>query len=929
MAFSPDGMRLATATEIGTVKAWEADAGQELLTLKGHSDWVSGVAFSPDGKRLATASEDGTAKVWDASTGQELLTLRGPTLEVWDVAFSPDGSRLATASEDGKVKVWDAATAKELLTFSGHTGPVNSVAFSPDGKRLASGSEDRRAKIWDSTTGRELLTLRRHTGGIGDVAFSPDGKRLATASSDGKVKIWDSITGHELFTLNGHTGPIYGVAFSPDCVSAPDAVAEQCGTRLATASWDGTAKLWNASFDRELLTLYTPNATAGAFSPDGLHTATGFGDGSVKLWDLSTALQGASDGDNAVAPTGSELHNLLRHTGAITSIAFSSDGQRLATTGEDHTARVWDVATGNELLNLQGQSGGESTVALSRDGTRLAIASDDYTVKVWDIRESTGKELLTLFFRTRISSVAFNPEGTRLATALTNGVAKVWDVATGKELFTLSGHTDGVSPITYSQDGTRLATASDDGTGKVWDAATGKELLTLRGHVGWLNDISFSPDGKRLATAGQDSTVKLWDAETGQELLTLHGSTDAVVGLAFSPDGRRLITASDDGTSRVYLLGVQDLMELGRKRLTRSLTNKECQQYLHLLEGQCPVDSAPLAQKSIAPTYAPTAPARMAGSKGKVCQVTDEAGLHDQFYNQMANIGVQDVTTKFGWENAVLEPQQPADYVNNITEFLNSNCDLIVMPTGIYFIDDVLAAAKANPNQKFQIMDTAFDPPLDNMWEQEFSMDQAAFLAGYTAASATKTGKVATFGGVAFPIVTDFMNGFALGVAYYNEKNGTRVEVLGWDVEKQDGLFTGNFMSTDDGRRMAELLMDQGADIILPVAGRVGLGAAAAVKEHRNAYLIGVDTDWAVTYPEYAGIILTSIMKRLDASVVSAVQAIVDGTFAGGTHLGTLENGGVSIAPFHNLDGLITAKVREDLEQIKADIIAGKIKTKP
>ena len=161
------------------------------------------------------------------------------------------------------------------------------------------------------------------------------------------------------------------------------------------------------------------------------------------------------------------------------------------------------------------------------------------------------------------------------------------------------------------------------------------------------------------------------------------------------------------------------------------------------------------------------------------------------------------------------------------------------------------------------------------------------------------------------------MNGFALGVAYYNEKNGTRVEVLGWDVEKQDGLFTGNFMSTDDGRRVAEQLMDQGADIILPVAGRVGLGAAAAVKEHRNAYLIGVDTDWAVTYPEYAGIILTSVMKRMDVSVVSAVQAIVDGTFAGGTHPARLRTAASVLHPSTTLDGLITAQVRADLEQIK------------
>jgi WD40 repeat protein/basic membrane lipoprotein Med (substrate-binding protein (PBP1-ABC) superfamily) len=929
MAFRPDGKQLATASDIRTAKVWDAITGQELLTLRGHTNWISGVAFSPDGKRLATSSVDGTAKVWDATTGQEQLSLRGHALEVWDVAFSPDGKRLVTASQDGKAKVWDATTGNLLLTFSGHTAAVDSLSFSPDGSRLATSGVDRGVKIWDSNTGQELLTLRGHTGEIWDVAFSPDGKRLASASSDGKVKVWDTLTGQELFTLNGHTAPVVGVAFSPDCVGAPDAVAEQCGTRLATASWDGTTRVWNASFSRELLTLYLPNASSGAFSPDGRLTASGYGDGSVKLWDLSSAFQETHNGDDPTLSAGSLLQTLIGHTDAVDSLAFSPDGQRLASTAEDHTVKIWDVTTGADLLTLPGQDGGAIIVAFSPDGKRLATASDDFIVKLWNISGNAVQELLTIFIRSKINSLAFSPDGKHLVTAHREGIAKVWDVLTSKGLLYLRGHTDSVYYISFSQDGTRLATASDDGTARVWGAASGRELFTLRGHTGWVNGVAFSPDGSRLATAGQDGTTKLWDAKTGQELLTLRGNTDAVLGLAFSPDGSRLLSAGADGTMRVYLLRIEDLMELGRKRLTRSFTGKECQQYLHLTQGQCPEDSAPVVS---APTSVPAstnlAP-QPEGAKSKVCEVTDKTGLHDRYFNQLAYLGVQKAVDSFGWQSAVLESQQPADYAKNINQFLNSNCDLIVLPTGIYYSDEVQDLAKANPEQKFQIMDMAYDPPLDNTWGQEFSMNQAAFLAGYVAASVTKTGKVATFGGVKFPEVTDFMNGFALGVAYYNEKNGSQVEVLGWDVQKQDGLFAGNFESTDDGYRIGKALMDQGADIVLPVADRVGLGAAAAVKEHGNAYLIGVDSDWTVTYPEYAGIILTSIMKRLDVSVISAVQAIVDGTFTGGTHVGTLENDGVSIAPFHNLDGLITAQVRADLDQIKSDIIAGKIKTKP
>ena len=176
------------------------------------------------------------------------------------------------------------------------------------------------------------------------------------------------------------------------------------------------------------------------------------------------------------------------------------------------------------------------------------------------------------------------------------------------------------------------------------------------------------------------------------------------------------------------------------------------------------------------------------------------------------------------------------------------------------------------------------------MWQQWYAVDQAGFLAGYVAASLTKTGKVGTYGGINFPPVTDIMDGFTLGVAYYNQKNGTKVAVLGWDVGKHDGLFIGNFASIDDGRQMGQMLLDKGVDIILPVAGNAGLGTAAVIRDRGGAYLIGVDRDWAVSYPEYAGIVLTSIEKRLDVSVVSAVQSIVEGTFTGGTHLGTLEN---------------------------------------
>jgi WD40 repeat protein len=199
--------------------------------------------------------------------------------------------------------------------------------------------------------------------------------------------------------------------------------------------------------------------------------------------------------------------------------------------------------------------------------------------------------------------IAFSPDGTRLAATSEYGAAKIWNVETGKELFTLSGHTMDSGRLTFSSDGTRLATASDDKTAKVWDVATGQDLLTLTGHTGWVNDVAFSPGGSRLITAGEDGTIKVWNARTGQELFSLYGNTSSVVRIAFSSDCAsppevaiatpikkanpcRLLTASEDGTVRSYLVQLEDLVVLAKSRLGRTLTTEECQKYLHM--EQCP-----------------------------------------------------------------------------------------------------------------------------------------------------------------------------------------------------------------------------------------------------------------------------------------------------------------------------------------------------
>ena len=316
------------------------------------------------------------------------------------------------------------------------------------------------------------------------------------------------------------------------------------------------------------------------------------------------------------------------------------------------------------------------------------------------------------------------------------------------------------------------------------------------------------------------------------------------------------------------------------------------------------------------------------GGAFKACQVTDAGGIDDKSFNATAWKGIQDAEKEMGIEAKYLESQQQTDYEKNINAFLEEGCDLIVT-VGFLLGDATAAAAQANPDQKFSIVDFAYDPTIDNVLGQVFDTDEAAFLAGYLAAGVSKTGKVGTYGGIQIPTVTIFMDGFAMGVDDYNQQKGTNVEVLGWDPAAQTGLFTGNFESLDDGRNLGESLMDEGADVIMPVAGPVGLGTAAAVQERGGVYIIGVDSDWTQTSPQFSDITLTSVLKKMDVTTMEAIKMAKDDTFAGGVIVGTLENTGVDLAPFHELDSMVSADLKAELETIRAEIIDGSIQTSP
>jgi basic membrane protein A len=336
-----------------------------------------------------------------------------------------------------------------------------------------------------------------------------------------------------------------------------------------------------------------------------------------------------------------------------------------------------------------------------------------------------------------------------------------------------------------------------------------------------------------------------------------------------------------------------------------------------------------------APTMAPTEPP----AAFKVAQVTDLGGIDDKSFNASAWAGIEQAVDEFGIEGKYLESQGQSDYAKNLQQFLDEDTNLIVTVGFLLGVDTALSA-RANPDTMFAIVDYTYpdcfpgaevgktcgsETEIPNVRGLTFQTDEAAMLAGYLAAGMTETGTVATYGGLPIPTVTIFMKGFEAGVKHYNSVNGTDVQLLGWNNATGEGTFTNNFESTDDGRRLAESFMQEGADIIMPVAGPVGLGSAAVCAETSACKIIGVDADWYETAPEYQAVILSSVLKKIDVAVYNTVNDALNGNFTPGTAVYTLADGGVDIAPFHDFDAAVPDDLKAAIEQLKADIISGAI----
>ena len=316
------------------------------------------------------------------------------------------------------------------------------------------------------------------------------------------------------------------------------------------------------------------------------------------------------------------------------------------------------------------------------------------------------------------------------------------------------------------------------------------------------------------------------------------------------------------------------------------------------------------------------------GGDNLACMVSDSGGFDDKSFNELSYDGLVAGSEANGIEYKTVESENDTVYQSNIESLVAQNCT-IIFSVGFLLKDATEAAASANPDVNFAIIDDN-QIQADNVRPLIYDSSQPAFMAGYVAAAYSESGKVAAWGGMNIPTVTIFMDGFAAGVEYYNEQKDADVEVLGWDLEAQDGSFTGGFEANPEAKSMAEQFISQGADVLLPVGGPIFQPAAEAVNDahaagNEHIALIGVDSDLSQSAPQYADLFLTSIMKGMATSVEDAIADTVNGEFDNTPFVGTLENDGVSLAPFNDFESELPSELAAELEEIKQGIIDGSI----
>ena len=572
LAFSPDGLQIASVGEDGDVRFWDPLTGACTLVVAGSRGSMRALAFSPDGRRLATASSRGIV-MWDPSSGKLIASL-GEHSRYTTIAFSTDGRHVAGGGGDGSIVIYDSVTGEFRHVLRGHWWSITALAFSPDGLLLASIGQDFTIRLWKTSTGT-LAAMRRlaekptidlnssivqdgtsvHLGGL---AFSPDGRQLASVNGRGEVQLWD-IGSKRISPASSALTP------GSEAFRASTLAISSNGGQLAVGGVDGSVHLF-ALDTGHVTTSVQGNGrvvTALALAPNGRQLAIPGALGAVELWDA------ALDRPSATGHPGGQAH----------TVVASADGRLLASTHSDLSVHITDAENGRLTFSFTEDqelcrpgTGQRQTAAFSGDGRYLVAVAAlgtldlrgiDTVVRRWDLGadDPTIAQLTTVSV-SHVRKMALSADGRYLATKSVSRAIDVWDMAALERSMwdrvrrrnrpPLATIDPGVlvHAMAFSPDGSKLATAVDHAA-TVWNARTGRQITSLHGHYGSVQALAFSADGNRLAGGEYGGTVWLWDPVSGEPVGTMQDSTESMTALTFSPDGHELAIACVDGSVRV------------------------------------------------------------------------------------------------------------------------------------------------------------------------------------------------------------------------------------------------------------------------------------------------------------------------------------------------------------------------------------------
>lgn len=504
---SRSGKWILTGGEDTKAILWDAENGKKVREMNGHRGPVTAVAFSPDEQLMFTGDAAGRGLLWDVDSGEQLHRLSWHTARITDAVFLPDGNWLVTASDDKTVTRWPLAEVRtEGKTLDAdeswilkHDDGVLGIDVSRNGRLALTASRNGVTRLWDVANAKQVRRMVFGEEGLSQASLSPNGRLAVTVHDrDNTVRLWDLNRNQEVtrmeagaslpFLEGGSVGPVWGATFT----DVGDAVLTIGGNE---------ARLWDLTpaepSKREIMTFSPHAAVASAsFSPNGERVVTASWDGSAVIWNAGSGR--------------AERKLVGGHGGFVNTAVFAPFENLVLTAGDDGTAKIWDAATGKVLRTLRGHTGRVHSAQFSRDGRRVVTASADKTARVWDT--ASGELVATLAGHAwGVLSAVFSHDGTLVATGSDDTTARIWNANTGKPVgLVLSGHTAAVTSVAFSPDGGRLLTASADFTAKVWDAEAGKELLNLKGHTQEVTSASFSADGRFALTASHDGTAIVW-----------------------------------------------------------------------------------------------------------------------------------------------------------------------------------------------------------------------------------------------------------------------------------------------------------------------------------------------------------------------------------------------------------------------------------